>query len=241
MPASCCRTDYDALFDERMARSQLAAYRRRGADRHTRDLIAALEAEGIEDATLLDIGGGIGAIQVDLLAAGAASSMDVDASHAYLAAARLEAERRGFGQRAAHRYGDFVELGDEVGPADVVTLDRVICCYPDMLALVGASVSHARRLYGLIYPVDRWWIRAAAAVGNLGLRVLGRSFRIHIHATRAVDELVRSHGFERRTSRQWVVWQMVVYRSGSVNQSVGGSAPDASGMAKANVLPCPEL
>lgn len=212
MPTSCCRTDYDALFDERMARSQLEAYRRRGPDAHSRHLIQALEAEGIEGATLLDIGGGIGAIQLELLDAGATSSVDVDASHAYLAAARLEAERRGFGDRATHRYGNFVELAGEIEPADVVTLDRVICCYPDMPALVGASVAHARRLYGLIYPVDRWWLRAAAAVGNLGLRLFRQSFRIHIHPTRAVDDLVRAHGFERRTQRRWLVWQMVVYR-----------------------------
>lgn len=195
-----------------MARRQLEAYRRRGAEGHTADLIRAIVAEGVEGATLLDIGGGIGAIQLDLLNAGAAGSTDVDASHAYLAAARLEAERRGFTERAVHRYGDFVEVSDEVEPADIVTLDRVICCYPDMPALVGASVSHARRLYGLVYPTDRWWLRTAAAVGNLGLRLFRRSFRFHIHATRAVDELVRSHGFERRTSRQWMVWQMAVYR-----------------------------
>ena len=212
MPTNCCQTDYDDLFGERTARQQLEAYRRRGAERHTDALIEALVAEGIQGATLLDIGGGIGAIQLGLLAAGAASSVDVDASHAYLAAARLEAERRGIGARTDYRYGDFVALGGEVEPADVVTLDRVICCYPDMPALVGASVDHARRLYGLLYPVDRWWIRAGAGAGNLVLRALRRSFRIQVHRTAEVDALVRSRGFKRVAGRQWAVWQMAVYR-----------------------------
>lgn len=212
MPANCCRTDYDAIFGERMARNELATYRRRGTRGRTRDLVQALRAEGVEDATLLDIGGGIGVIQLELLAAGAASSVDIDASHAYLAAARLEAERRGLGERAAHRYGDFVALGEEVEPADVVTLDRVICCYPDMPALVDASVSHARRLYGLIYPLDRWWLRAGAVLGNLALRLARQSFRFYVHPTRAVDELVRSHGFERRATRRGLLWEMAVYR-----------------------------
>lgn len=212
MPANCCQTDYDDLFGERTAHQQLEAYRRRGAERHTGTLIEALVAEDVQGATLLDIGGGIGAIQLGLLAAGAASSVDVDASHAYLAAAQLEAERRGIGSRTDYRYGDFVALGDEVDAADVVTLDRVICCYPDMPALVGASVDHARRLYGLLYPVDRWWIRASAAAGNLVLRALRRSFRIHVHRTAEVDALIRSRGFERAAGRQWVVWQMAVYR-----------------------------
>jgi hypothetical protein len=123
----------------------------------------------------------------------------------------LEAERRGFGDRAAHRYGDFVELADEVEPADIVTLDRVICCYADMPALVGRSVERARRLYALVYPVDRWWIRLIVGVGNGVLRLFRQSFRFHVHATRAVDRLIRSHGFERRLHHRGVVWQTFLY------------------------------
>jgi magnesium-protoporphyrin O-methyltransferase len=212
VPPTCCNVDYDALFDERMARRELDAYRRKGAEGATRRLVEALLAEGVEGATLLDIGGGIGVIQHELLADGASSSLDVEASRAYLAAARREAERRGFGERAAHRYGDFVELAHEVEPADIVTLDRVICCYPDMAALVGKSVERARRLYALVYPVDRWWIRFVAGIGNGCLRLFRQSFRFHVHPTRAVDRLVRSNGFERRTYRRGLLWQMAVYR-----------------------------
>lgn len=212
MPSSCCNVDYDALFDEPRARRDLEAYRRKGAEGVTRRLVEALLAEGVEGATLLDIGGGIGVIQHELLAAGASTSLDVEASQAFLAAAQLEAERRGFGARALHRYGDFVELADEVEPADIVTLDRVICCYGDMPALVGRSAERARRLYALVYPVDRWWIRLVAGIGNSCLRLFRQSFRFHVHRTRVVDALVRSHGFERRVHRPGVLWQMTVYR-----------------------------
>lgn len=114
--------------------------------------------------------------------------------------------------RVTYHYGDFVELGPEIAPADIVTLDRVVCCYADMPRLVDASVAHARRLVGLVYPVDRWWIRAGAAVGNLGLRLFRQSFRFHVHPTAAVDALVRRNGFAPATARRGLLWQMALYR-----------------------------
>ncbi len=209
---SCCHVDYDALFDDRDARRELAAYRRSGPARHTKRLLAALIAEDVRGLTVLDIGGGIGAIQHELLTAGAATSVDIDFSRPYLAAARLEAERRGLADREVHRYGNFVELAAEAEPADIVTLDRVICCYPDMPALVTGSVGHARRLYGLVFPVDRWWIRIGATAANAVLRVMRQGFRIHVHRTAEVDAIVRAHGFARRAHERGLVWQSVVYR-----------------------------
>lgn len=212
MPQSCCTGDYDRLFNEKAARDDLESYRRHGARGSTGRLIDAIRAVGVDGATLLDIGGGVGVIQHELLAAGAAASVDVDASHAFLAAAREEAVRRGFGDRAAHRYGDFVELAPEIAEADVVTLDRVICCYPDMPALVGASVARARRVYGLVFPVDRWWVRLGIRFANIPARLCCGTYRGHIHRTRAVDALIRSHGFERVVHHRGWVWQTMVYR-----------------------------
>jgi SAM-dependent methyltransferase len=211
MPDCCCRTDYDALFDDGMARRNLESYLRDGPDKTTRQLLDAIRAEGVRDATLIDIGGGIGAIQLELLAAGASSAIDVDASHAYLVTAQSEAERQDLAARVAYRYGDFVELASEIPAADVVTLDRVICCYADMPRLVEASVSHARRLYGLVYPVDRWWIRAGARAGNVLLRLFRQSFRFHVHRTSAVDAIVRAHGLRPRAARRGLIWQMALY------------------------------
>src|SRR6187397_2254246 len=108
----------------------MPAYRQNGAEGSTRRLIDVLVAEGIGGASLLDIGGGVGIVQLELLKAGLATSMDVDASGPYLQVAEAEAEELGFKGRTAYRHGDFVALAGEVDGADVVTLDRVICCYP---------------------------------------------------------------------------------------------------------------
>jgi SAM-dependent methyltransferase len=211
MPPSCCKPDYDARFDTKSAREDLLTFRRDGPDGSTRRLIDALQREGVQGATLLDIGGGVGAIQLELLAAGAARSVDVDASAAFLAVAEEEADARGFGDRVAYRYGDFVELADSVEAADIVTLDRVICCYPDVHGLVGRSAGHAKRLYGLVYPLDRWWTRIIGRFGNLMFRILRNDFRLHVHRQAVVDELIRDAGFEQRYSHAGWIWQTVLY------------------------------
>src|SRR4029453_15287431 len=125
------------FYSERLAASELRKYRKKGPIPSTRTLIEALKAEGVEGATLLDVGGGIGAIQHELLDAGIARATSVDASAPYLVAAREESDRRGHGGRVTYRHGDFVELAESVPPADIVTLDRVINVYPDWQRLAG--------------------------------------------------------------------------------------------------------
>jgi hypothetical protein len=115
---------------------------------------------------LLDIGGGVGVIQYELLAAGLDHDTYVEASTAYFNAARTEAQQRGYSEQVSYHRGSFVELAQEIAPADIVTLDRVICCYPDMQKLVGLSAVLARKWYGLVYPRDTWWTRIGLMVRN---------------------------------------------------------------------------
>ena len=209
--ASCC-TGLTEQFDERHARRDLRRYRRRGVRRSTRALLDALLGEGVEGATLLDIGGGIGAIQHALLESGAAETTDVDVSRAYIASAREEGARRKTLNRMRFHTGDFVELASSLGAADIVTLDRVICCYPDAARLVGASTHKAARLYGLVFPRSGGAMRLAAAMANALLALRGSSFRIHIHDTATIDGLVRSAGFEPSARSNTVLWQVFLYR-----------------------------
>jgi SAM-dependent methyltransferase len=209
--SACCQ-GVDEFFNERTARFDLRRYRRRGPSKQTRVLLDAIRDRGVHGATLLDIGGGVGAIQQELLAAGAAHVTAVEASPAYLQAAREEAQRRGTSDRVDYKSGDFVTLADAIEPADLVTLDRVICCYPDMEALVGASAARARRVYGLVYPQDGWWVRAGCGLANLAMRLRRRLFRAHVHRTGAVDAVVRANGLTPALRRRvGPIWQIVVY------------------------------
>jgi magnesium-protoporphyrin O-methyltransferase len=178
-------------------------------------MIDALKTEGVQGKTLLDIGGGIGAIQHELLEAGVPTATDVDASNAYIRAARQESVRRGTGDRVSYQHGNFVDLAEKIQPADIVTLDRVICCYPDMEKLVSLSAARARKLYSLVYPRDDgWWRRAGFAVLNAIFRLQKNPFRIFQHPTQTVEALVSQFGFRKSFYRRTFLWQVVVFSIG---------------------------
>lgn len=162
---NCCQCEGIAChFDTERAQEDLRTYRDQGPDKTSRMLIDGLVSEGVAGMSLLDIGGGVGAIQHELLNAGADRAVAVEASAAYLEAAQEETMRRGREDRIEYRHGNVVDLAARpqgIPAADVVTLDRVLCCYHDMDALIRVSVERARLFYGLVYPPDTWWMRAA--------------------------------------------------------------------------------
>jgi len=205
------------MFGDKTARRDLERYRKKGPSKPTRRLLAALREEGVEGASVLDIGGGVGAIGHELLDAGAERVTGVDASPAYLRAAKQEAERRGHGEQVAYHEGDFVALAERIAAADLVTLDRVICCYPDMASLVGRSAVRARRLYGVVLPRDVWWTRLAFRLMNAGLRLARKEFRAYVHPTDAVDTVAREDGLTRKVRENvGPIWQVAVYARAAV-------------------------
>ncbi len=205
-----CRS-IDKVFDQRVAEGDLRDYHARGPRKTTRLLLEGLQSFGIEGSSLLDIGGGVGVIQHELLNLGASQATAVDASSAYLKAARQESERQGHAGRASYRFGNFVDLAEQVPPADIVTLDRVICCYPDMRALVELSSARARKLYGVVFPRDLWWIRIAGVIYNFILSLGRDSFRIFIHPTKEIEAIIRANGLQRHFYRKTMIWQIIVY------------------------------
>lgn len=202
------------MFDRKMAWRQLRRYRRKGPGRGTRELVDAVAGDGVEGRTFLDIGGGVGAIQHELMQRGAAGGTSADASPAYLAAARAEAEHRGHAERIRYVEGDFVERADEVDAADVVTLDRVVCCYPDMPALVGAAARLTRRTLGLVIPRATRFMRGGVAIVNLFMRLRRHPFRVFVHDPDEVEAVLGRHGLQRRHLREGVVWRLAVYGRG---------------------------
>lgn len=208
----CSQCDgLEQMFDRRNADHDLHNYLRRGPDKSTRILIDALRASGVEGATLLDIGGGIGAIHHELLTGGVAHATDVDVSRAYIQVAKEEDARRGQSERVDYRLGDFVALADEIEPADIVTLDRVICCYHDMPALVERSAQRAHKVYGLVFPREHGSMRVGRAIINLWSRIQRSPYRFFLHRAEDVDSILRANGFERRFVRQTFAWNVVVY------------------------------
>jgi magnesium-protoporphyrin O-methyltransferase len=207
----CCdRTVYDDTFDAREAEARLREYRRDGPRDSTARLVDGLATGGVEGMTVLDIGAGVGAVHHALLAAGAATAVDVDASGPYIAAARGEAERRGLADRVTYRKGDAVALGPELEPADLVALDRVVCCYPQMEALVRVAAGRTRRRLGMVLPRDDAWIRAGVGIANGWNAIRRNPFRLHAHRMADVLAAATADGLVPVATHRGIFWQMLI-------------------------------
>lgn len=213
---NCCQCLGLELETKTWAVEDLDLYRRGKPVETTVMLIRALRDAGVEGLTLLDIGGGIGVVQLELLGAGASKATSVEASSVYIEVARQEASRAGFAGRISYVHGDFTSLAHRISEADVVTLDRVICCYHDVASLVTLSSAKARTFYGVVYPRDTWWTKFALLFENLGYRLRGSPFRGFVHPTELVNRLIRNSGFRQiyhQNTFVWpMAWQVVLYK-----------------------------
>ncbi len=220
------------MFDTRRARKDLKTYNRRGARGATRRLLDAVRASLRESGTVafthLDIGGGVGVLQHELARDGAVHTTAVDASGPYLEVLRQAAVERDYEARQTRIAGDFTEVAQRVEPATVVTLDKVICCYPDMATLVRVSALKATTLYGIVVPRDTAWVRASRGLAHWFLRrVLRWQFRAFAHSHQAIDRLCAGEGFSLERDDPGVWWCVRLYRRADV--SAAGERPWPTG------------
>lgn len=209
----CCDEDLALIgYDGRFAAKELASWQNRGPRRTTQELIDVIRAEGVEGSVVLDIGAGVGVVHTALLESGAASAIDVDASREYLATARAEAERRGLAGRVDYRYGDVVELAEELPPADIVTLDSVICCYPYLPALLDAALASGPRLVGFVYPRDVWWMIAFMRLFNTVYAIRRSPARYFIYRRAELNRLMTEAGYVNAYEGGTRGWRVVVSR-----------------------------
>ena len=198
----------DRFFDARFARREAQRYRERGLDRNASRIVEFLERSGIEDATVLEVGGGIGGIQLELLQRGASRSVNLELSPAYEQEARRLLDERALAARVERRLCDLAVAPAEVEPADVVVLHRVVCCYPDYERLLSAAAGHARRVLVFSYPPRNVVSRVAVGVVNLGLRLRGRTFRTFAHPPAALLATVERQGLRPAFAHRGLAWNI---------------------------------
>jgi 2-polyprenyl-3-methyl-5-hydroxy-6-metoxy-1,4-benzoquinol methylase len=211
MPCNCCEIT-DNAFSVAEARAELGNYRRRGPMNQTKLVLDAIRSLNLKNAALLDIGGGIGAIHHELLKDVAREATHVDASSAYLKEAKQEATRRGHSERVSFIHADFTEVANQLPEADIVTLDRVVCCYPDFRRLLKAAAEHSRRALAFTYPRETWYMRIGLWVMNFLQRLRKDPFRVFLHPVSDMDALLISEGFQRVSLRRLFVWEMRLYQ-----------------------------
>jgi 2-polyprenyl-3-methyl-5-hydroxy-6-metoxy-1,4-benzoquinol methylase len=208
--SDCCHPAYAAVFNEKYARGDAKRYRKRGLDPQSRQIVAFLTDRPLEGSSVLEVGGGIGAIQLELLKAGAEHATSVELSPQYEAvAAELLAEAN-LSDRADRRIGDFTEMNGDLPVADAVVMNKVVCCYPDMPALVNAAAAHARNRIVLVMPREFWFYRLGIRLANLYLRLRRNAFRGFIHSRQALLDIAAARGFTLADEHAGRLWDVIL-------------------------------
>ncbi len=211
MPCNCCEMENNT-FGEEEAKTNLKDYRKRGPANQTKLILEAVRSLGLRDVALLDIGGGIGAIHHELLKDMASEATHVDASSAYLKIATEEAKRLGHSEQVKFIHADFTDVADELNQADIVTLDRVVCCYPDFRSLLKAAAGKSRSAIALTYPREIWYLRIGLKVANFFQRLRNDPFRIFLHPVLEMESLLNGEGLQKIAVRRLFVWEMALYQ-----------------------------
>ena len=211
MSGCCARHGQEELFQERFARRVAKRYRRKGPDRMARSLARRVSANGVEGASVLEIGGGVGQVLLELLKAGASRGEVVELVPAYEEHAHALAVEAGVGDRASYRTADLVADPDAGQPADVVVLNKVVCCTPDGVELAGLAASLAQRTLALSFPRDVVWSRAFFGATNLVLRVVRRRFRVFVHPPEALRAAIEERGLTLASERDGPLFRIVAF------------------------------
>lgn len=199
-------------FFSRFSRRYTRRYQRAGLETTQRQLFAALEAIGIKDKTLLEVGCGVGYLHQYLLLKGAKSAVGVDLSGAMLKEAETGAAKQGLADRTRYEQGDFRDMAPKMASADITLLDKVICCYPDAEGLLAAATSRTKALCALTFPRGHGVNRAAVRLASLFLGIFGSSYRPFVHDPEAVDVWIRSAGFRRISDARTPFWLTRIYQ-----------------------------
>lgn len=210
--ADCCDPAiYRRLFNSKEAKRSIRRYRKKGLGPLSMSMIDFLDSQGIEGLELLEVGGGIGVLEIELLNRGVASVVNVELSSGYEGVAAELAESEGVSDRIERRIADFVEVQDDVAPADIVLANAVICCYPFMEKMMSAFVSKTGKYLALVFPREKWWVKSGLGIGQLFLRIRGCGFRAFVHPVDEIERIAEEGGLVARHRYTTPVWQAVVW------------------------------
>ena len=208
MPGCCDPEDYQSVFSRRFARRQSRRYRRRGLTPAARGIADFVTSHGIVGATVLEIGGGVGHLQVELLRRGAAHVTNLEISKNYEAEAVQLLDAAGMTGQVTRRFLDIAQSPDDVAPVDIVVLHRVVCCYPDYARLLKAAANHARKTLAYSHPAANIVNRMEFGAENIYRRLTRNDFRAFVHPPEDMVRAAESDGLTvayRSHARDWDV------------------------------------
>ena len=214
---NCCspqrRTDGIGPFFSWFAKTYTKRFRKKGLEPSQKQLYSFVEHAGYQGKSILEIGCGVGFFHQLLLESGAKTAVGVDISDKMIEEARSESERRGLSDRTEYSQGDFVDLSESVQSSEITILDKVICCYPDPVELIGKSTERTNSQYAVTYPRKRWLnLFLMEVLAPVVLWVIRAGFRPYMHDPSQIEELIVQGGFEKKEQAETMLWRTQIFQ-----------------------------
>lgn len=208
-----CNHIIHQVFDEEKAREDLDSYLNTGIKNNSRPLFNVIQDLDVNDVSLLDIGGGIGAVVFELFEKGITQAIYFDISSPYEKVFQSEVAKRKLNDRIKSYVGDFTDFAHFIAPADLTTLDKVICCYPEYRPLVEQAVSKTNKWIAFSLPRDTWWVRVGAKIDYHWNRLKsGKAFPTYIHPIEKIETIIKSAGFEKKRQIYQREWTALLFK-----------------------------
>jgi len=209
---NCCCVDATGKFFDKQARRMEKYFRRKGLRKEQQHLIEGLRQSGVEKASILEIGCGVGALHLSLLNAGATKATGIDMSEKMIDTARQLSEEMQLNERASYFRGDFVAMHEAAPAADVAILDKVICCYENVHELIALSTAKAKRLYAVSYPRQHWLVKSVFHSAAAAAKLFRWKFHPYYHEPALIQNTIAASGFEKNYERQTLMWVIQVFQ-----------------------------
>jgi len=211
---SCCcpHSQSAAKFFSFFAKSYRRRFAKKGFEPSQQQLLDGITQAGYSNKTLLEIGCGVGHLHQSLLEQGALSAVGIELAAEMLVEAADWAKQRGLNEKTNYLEGDFIEIASTVEAADIVIMDKVVCCYPDADALIHRSLEKCHDTIALTYPRKTWFTRFGVQISALLMKLLGSSFRPYVHDPAQIEKWVTAQGFKKTLQKQTVIWLTQIYQ-----------------------------
>ncbi len=200
------------------------SYKKQGLSSSSKILMSYLVERGVADKTLLDVGCGTGAFSIEALKNGAASCVGVDLSPVMVETANELAVASGFRDRAKFAVGDIA--ADEQASSDIVVMDKVVCCYPDVDRLLENASRACKGILVLTVPRDEGVVKAMVRlwtfIDDIVEKLRGRRLHWYLHSLKKMDRTLRESGFVRTKKQGSWFWLVLLYERGRPSATVSG-------------------
>lgn len=202
---NCCDQGYNRIFRGAYVRREAQTFRKRGLDKRQQ----AFLKQNLKGKSILDIGGGIGALSLTALQQGASRAQLIEISSDYLKTANTLSKAMGFQEQLTLQQGDFMLLSAEV--SNIVVLDRVVCCYPDATGLLAKAALHSREYLIYTEPTHNWFSWFAKTLINTSMWLVRNPYRFFRHSSEELEKAATGCGHELVQKTQFGFWQLNVF------------------------------